>query len=1730
MKKVIQKLYQKLPEAYAIKPEQVRSSYQLLYDRLNDSFHKNDFNRIYNLLHCSLKSDQLLNFELPIKENDQSKGNLLLDIINLIYSIITIYPVKYYKTQLVAASFLNELLKTHKQISNLVLNWHPFYKVMQFFTFSKESFFLCGENVPHFKDEDTTKYITNFFELSNRISHYFPNEIDSNTSTTKQLVKKFIPKISPNGKYSQSNIVYFCFLCPPHKGQYKLFIDFLLLELRDTSNEQNAISLFYLINKVIQCNIEDDFSFLLPIVSQFISTQVVSEKKIKYPNHSIISPFFKSKLLPIEYSEILAKIITSLFISPPTRKAVLDLLENFFISFKNIIHPSVSENELCPIDNFSLYLVLYLKSCLKKLSKSDTRKIFFNMNKELGPSQEELHKFLSLTSEQRIMNIRNCAYPITILIETSLDPSTTDHYFEIAYQCINFMDTEENVSSSGWNIFSALMMSIDKNEKMRQNIEHIIEIAANNLYRIEIQYNIANFLHILFSKVPFNKKTTLKGLEHLNFPRLASLILSNLMSIFRSLPKPGDENEDEDESADISENVLRLISSFAYSMFENSDAEVKEELVPIFVSLATDEDIAPKYEYFEDIVCNFTLNATFKQAETISKAFEKQIELRKHNSVMFSYLAKIYASILPPNLKTVESVKHVIDVIFPFTKDKDRKIRMAAWDSISSALRTSDCICNFKVQIKSEKIKENPFENARLEDFDIIWNPKPDLSNLAFEIFDPIYEKLLTIKDPHEINELLKEIKKPLSFYFVTCNAFTEGSIDNEVDEFFTDPIYNVSAFYRKSFPIKDKFVKCALRIINEFCDQENLISNINEICSNLFIVLSQSDAETDPPSQLRNYYIPFDYSSPFYNKSVINDWLYCTYSKRRSQFLIHINDDIRKLITANIELSMSNYESINEYSNVTLFTLCPYYKPLLITIFENIVKKANPKQFDEFVKFLGMMSVCDVLEQDYELCCKILIIILKSNLKNKDRLPNLKRFMSLMCISSLPSESPKSNEKEFVDLLNEIENNYLNKNPNNRTYNYFIILIIYMCLKRVYNVSDSVFEYVMKSVTHFDEKNSEIGESCLTCILERRSKFTKEKVEVTNYPTIPSFPNILDQVSIKLEENGNYFPSLNFENNNKKEEEIILSEEEEEEEEEFKEEEEEKYSLNSNPANVLSLSNKNRNEEIKKVFESYENIEIEWTDNDSYNLFNSEFLFDQSNGFFQFKDHYHHKKYEFIKDQFLIENIGNLLASASNSINEKSMKSNIKYCNIWDRYAITVGPYSTKEINKNCIKYMSEYYSNNSIVVSKVLHELILSFIGKIFYWNKEDQIEFIKLVVLPVVCIFSSNPNTISFASSIITRANFLVNPFCFAPLIKVLFCLSSEKPNLHVHNRSLIMFLANQISLRTFHFYNSIDQFNEKFIKLFIINMSEYNSNEVESMIKLIFSFIFSTSFLNKESPLYSKEIESKLNSFLNIFDDFLKQKIETNPSMKRNFIHALTFSLSLFELSSYDVRISVLPLFMKHMHTILNLLNSSNINEEEQFIKSTGSLIENSIFFMNNEIELKFVSLLVNEMMNLSLPMQLILLENLNKMIEGNIFNIPKNDYPEYERILLKYGNFVKTKNYGNDLRLKIAKILGIFEIRKSDNDTVDEKQNCIDDEVMISASIILNSFLFDRGDERVTKAFNLMEEHCTSKKSKNIEFFKSVSEIFTRRHVDHVLNEVQDLIIQCMGSLAPSYIC
>ena len=329
---------------------------------------------------------------------------------------------------------------------------------------------------------------------------------------------------------------------------------------------------------------------------------------------------------------------------------------------------------------------------------------------------------------------------------------------------------------------------------------------------------------------------------------------------------------------------------------------------------------------------------------------------------------------------------------------------------------------------------------------------------------------------------------------------------------------------------------------------------------------------------------------------------------------------------------------------------------------------KISSIPFNEFVNFLDENCVPQILQQNNKLLCKIMIVILKNlNLDDKKQLDDLKLFMNEICFSEFPSETPKLNNQDFVDLLNEVEKNYLNKYLNNRTYNYILILIIYASLKYVNDVSNPILEFILKNVTHFDEEISEIAGICFSNILERRVKFTKEKIEVKKYPTISDMPNILNRVTVKFNDNGVYFPTtLKTEIKNER----SNQEKEEEEEEEFEEkgtdEIDFEYSLDINPTSSFEMetSNIEENQEVKKVFDSFKDIEIEWKkgNEEENQIFNSNFLFDSSNGFFIYKDHFYQRKYEFTKDKFLLENISNIFASASNSINEKNMNKGVRY------------------------------------------------------------------------------------------------------------------------------------------------------------------------------------------------------------------------------------------------------------------------------------------------------------------------------------------------------------------------------------------------------------------------------------------------------------------------------------
>ena len=174
---------------------------------------------------------------------------------------------------------------------------------------------------------------------------------------------------------------------------------------------------------------------------------------------------------------------------------------------------------------------------------------------------------------------------------------------------------------------------------------------------------------------------------------------------------------------------------------------------------------------------------------------------------------------------------------------------------------------------------------------------------------------------------------------------------------------------------------------------------------------------------------------------------------------------------------------------------------------------------------------------------------------------------------------------------------------------------VIIVSLKHVKDVNDNILSFIINQIVHYDVKNSKNAYRCLVGVLERRSKFTKERIEVKEFPTIASLPNILDKITVKLPQNGYYFPT-NFKKSDKEEH-------QNDNDKISKVQNSESPSVDINPETSIdiNLENTTVNEDVIKVFESFKNIEIEINmTEEEERLLDSELLAKHGNGFFIFK------------------------------------------------------------------------------------------------------------------------------------------------------------------------------------------------------------------------------------------------------------------------------------------------------------------------------------------------------------------------------------------------------------------------------------------------------------------------------------------------------------------------------
>lgn len=1770
-------LSENLRQPFTITNQQILEEYQNFYDQLLIYYQQSEFIKLSYLIEGILGSTSLLLYRVP-SENDTN--DLLVKIIKLLYQIFTIYPVKCFVAQSSAANFLLELFKIHKHIKGISLDWYPLYKIMKYFFLNAESHDILGLSLKvtsnGFDSQSSeTQIFSTLIYLAERLSLYFPDEViigDKKTTTTEQLIEKLMPKISARGTYSAVYLELFDSLCPFQYHHYDLYFNAITKEIIDTVQFPSFQVHLKIINNTISQNLKDDFSHIVPTIFCLMNHYFIREQISSGSDYSILDDGSYFLTHQTNFSLHFATCSLLLYLSPKSRQTTLERLRSMFLTFIDVLHPSSAAINLPPIASFVNHIVSSLRRFMRVVTEKDRENCQFNIPEDIWFTDAELHDILSLVCELRILLIRKMVLKDIIQyirIETMLDPLIIDRYYDYARQCIELMDAEF-VANQGWTIITALVMSIDKNEKIRENFPSLFEIAANNLYRTELQLSLVRFFLAVFSKIPFNTEITTKGCENFEFGDLAYSFISNTFSIYRVLPAANGK------LANMNPEASSLIFSCIQALIKFSSIDIKEKVNPLMVSLATDNEMVQSALFISPIVRYYCRSVPVNLSDAVLAAFEQQLMATYHDSNMFQYVSLIYSSISVSHAETIEDIKKPINLLLKFTKDEDKKFRKFAWQAIGGAHSFIKRNAYLGAFIKDNKdgTKRNPLEVAKFSEYDILWQKDIDISDYVMELYQPSFDILMTSTDPDEITKVLKEAGLGIRAALETTYECTEGQYKDDIMiGLSTTKLHAIHALYKKSVPLKETFMKCALRIIKDFRDHEKIIVRLLNLCSAFFHPISGLSviATSERITLMQSLFPNIQYGKPYYNSLFIDFKMHLTYISRISQYVIPITDDIRSFFNELVQLGISNYASIRLAAS-SLMNQMSVYESILNTLIESIIDRAETIPVDEIIDFLTFVAVLEVIAGDDRLLCKTMLFLC-ANLQMKDSasLNKLKTITSLTSLSKLSFGTPHDNSPVYVDLLNKIADNWLNDESGtstNRTVKITLISVIYMSLKKVYDVDDRIFKYIMNNLIHFDSDISAVACSALCIILRRRAKCTKTKIDVKSFPTIVQFPSILDIVKVKYPPDGIYIPDelkrgaseqnvsesirmrrassrkLRHSSEPDFSEDFFLSQINEQkftdagdepnsDDELFDlmnelEEDDESYAK-LEPEKSMPVDNVEENPNVVKIFKSFEKIEIEWNSSPSPDIpYDSEFFIDQSNGIYRYSSSFNRRTYEFTKNDDLLNSISSILASAQNGLNE-DLDCSVSYIKVWKMYGLTLGPHCTSKLREICIKYLSDGYPSLVESVAYILTELIIGFMTAIIYWPISDRITFFKSVVLPTIYFIQLNPNTLEMANDAFADVLLNVSPYSIAPIYKILYDMTPIEPDPPPYSRAKLSLISDLVFLRPYQLYNIIDSISNRILVPFVDGISKYSMNMFSDLTFLLVYLFSSSSFSYESSPLYSKDIIPKRQSLIALTEKMIETKI-SDPQTKKKVIKTLYTFLGYVNAAGCDICAVITPIVVKHLHAIFTVLNMSDCQDEDTFQEAIQDFMISRIFTINTQLEKEFSRNFFIEIKNLALPMQLNLLDHFYDMISVNIHNIAKSDYPDYKKWILDYAKHLHSHNTGNEIKMKIAKIYGMLEIRDYTLDQCSLKNDDLFEIEIKAASIILNSSMFDKFDPKLTTAFQMLEDVVGTKRSPKRDFYKNIIEIFMKKHSGFVLPTVDEEIIQFRTMVSPDYIC
>lgn len=1665
-------LFSYLPGPLKIDLNDVDTFWHYLYDNLEKSFAIKDWKNISTILEDTIYLTNLPSFRMY--------PDVFEKFIKLLYEVLTIYPLEHYIGQISVLNFLDNIIQYNKRAKNLVLPWKPIYKIIRFL--------FCSDPILSIvKCYEMFKVVSH---LLPRLAVYFPVEC------VDEMVAKFIPKIAPRGVNTTIFLEIFANMVPVKGGAYKKYIHFLDSEAKTMASYTREASLFFLYSRIFRGNIMDDFSEQLPIIFHCVETILLVQVASPYfiidhleENHLYFTPTVKS-------SSCLALCVFSLLFSPSTQKEALRRFQIVINSAKMLYHPSGGPRYDTEFDHFLDSIMNNIRRALKLMSRSEPE-----MDPKARPSPEVLHQIIKPIVDIRLLALRNQSdYELIdtieiIRIETYLDPTQTIRYFDFAMECMQLIDVE-SVASKGWAVMTALIVEVGTSKLIQDNFENIFELATQSLYIVELQNSLSRFFYAVFCTVAFNKERSIPGLD-VDYARLSELFVIAILDVSRRLPALNGK---------VSLVNTILLSSIKMSLqllYSNAERSVFERHLPIIIESICDPSIAHAIFLLNNLYYFYCFYASPKESEQVVNTIKQQLEEHPHDVVIMRFLMYIYAFTDSVRSKSIEEIRSCIEYLQRFTKCDNRKLRKFAWRAISYALYPNQSPL-IKIELKDKSLPA--CSQGKIKDFNIEWCHTLEPSELAMEVYQPIFDVLLNSKDHHEIYEVLKISSLSIHMTINHIYEVSEGDISS------TSPILRNSFLYIKEFvkphvPIKEKLIECLNRILTDFKENQLIIGKIISLSDALFSPLMQFTRNPDDTlmNVSRKLWWPIDRDSKTLNQGSLMTKLQLVYNIRRQQFLVPITPDITTFFRKLVDLGLSKYKSIRKYVCTFISLVIDIYIPLFIPMVGDIINRFNELPYNELFDFLTFHGVLVSLIVNEEMMVKTLInLATEIEIDEAETLARLQQFLSITCLSMYTPGCPRDDNPDTIQMLQEIENIIENKTRDDRTFHIILMHVICYTMKKTLHIPKKIYQYIIKMTLSRDNEITIYAICALTVLLRRRVNLKKTKIPCDKKPKLEEFQRLINSCKVTVPNEPIFKQTKLVEKENKKEESFskedakLLAELEslvDENERQSTDEVRQSYD------EVNQSYDEEVNPEITKVLNNLDNISVDWKPPVNVNLIEN-----HSNGWHLYADHITIVEPIFEEDKELLEAIPTLIKV---TVDGSDANVNESMQEFWRAVAQVLGPVTIDPIKESFDYYLSRPLTDTIIVP---LTEVLIGYFDAISNWKTEDQTQFYQKIVIPFLAISAFNPLITNTIESMFTTVTTGVAANQLTPIIQFLVDHISSSPECSIPQKSTIVQLNTIVYTIPMFFFTSFDILYEKIIKNFFADMMSYPTNSVDEIICIFLGMIESTC-IPADSPLFSEELPKK-RVFL--MSEFEKSFFKNDPT-KKTFHYILCSFLSYSSIASLDAVSAILPVILRQLTIILKAINTSDLSIEEILVNTIMDYLMHPLFSYNPNRMHEFIQLLFSHFTEIAPPMQLKLLKSLQVMFRVNLPNIPPDHFIAYYDIVEKFANNCTNEN----VKMKAVRTLGYLLIH-IDKPTESMSQ-------LQAAAILLNQYIFDDIPDYVIKAFDIMADTIDNLPRQRTLFYQTVVTKFWQNHSDYLLPSIEEQLDKYRMLVSPSYI-